>query len=89
MTNSVQERQTFFGEFGEEIIKVNCLHFVDNLFVYDLDLFSGGDMAEKLYTAMNRCLKTPVSILANWNCFLWPMAHFCANARTGSIAKSY
>ncbi len=45
-TNSVQELQTFYAEFGEEAIKVNCLHFVDNLFVYDLDLFSGGDTGD-------------------------------------------
>lgn len=44
--SSIQELQAFLAEFGEEVVKVNCLHFVDDLFVYDLDLFSGGDMSD-------------------------------------------
>lgn len=45
-TNSVQELNALFTDFGEEIIAIDCMHFVDSVFVYNADLFTGADLSD-------------------------------------------
>lgn len=39
-TDDLDALRDFYGLFGEEIFKVNCLQFVEDRFVYDLDFLS-------------------------------------------------
>jgi len=45
-TNSVRELNDLFADFGEEIISIDCMHFVVTLFVYNADLFTGADLSD-------------------------------------------